>query len=94
MHSREILALFDLPPNSPIPPDLTVRKVIGGVHVQIIPQRLKGISPFPNRRVLAWCPICDTMVCAGHLHQHVGTKACLKEAARKREALTASLKGE
>jgi hypothetical protein len=66
MRSSEILAEFGLPPSGPIPKDYAAEKIIDGVVVHIVPRG----SHKKKRRVLAECPICATLVCAGHLHQH------------------------
>jgi hypothetical protein len=82
MTSSEILEALRLPPNSPIPPDYETVEWIGEVRIWVVPRSEKGKNGLPNRRVLARCPICDTLVCAGHLDQHVGTTTCLKAQAR------------
>jgi hypothetical protein len=68
MRSDHILKLFNLPPNGPIPPSYRAYKRIGNVKVLIRPQhqwwRIK-------RRVVAQCPKCFKVVCAGHLMQHM-----------------------
>jgi hypothetical protein len=67
MRNDHILELFGLPPNGPIPPDYNDERQIGNVKVYIVPRgaiRLK-------RRVVALCPQCNEIVCAGHLDQHL-----------------------
>jgi hypothetical protein len=85
MDTHDMMEAFGLPPNSPIPPHHTDVRLVGEVWVQIIARDQKGKKGglgFPNRRVIATCPICSEQVCAGHLHQHVGTRTCLTYAAR------------
>jgi hypothetical protein len=36
--------------------------------------------------VVAECPRCRALVCAGHLHQHVGQRTCLDGSVRARQA--------
>jgi hypothetical protein len=67
MNSSEILTEFGLPPSSPIPQHYADTKKIDGVWVHIFP---RGASPI-NRRVVAECPVCTKLVCAGHLQQHL-----------------------
>jgi hypothetical protein len=67
MRSDHILKLFDLPPNGPIPPDHFDSRVIGNVQVMIVPRGYFKIK----RRVVAYCPKCKKIVCAGHLMQHM-----------------------
>jgi hypothetical protein len=66
MDSGDILAEFGLRPRTAIPKDYMDAKEIDGVVVMILPQ---GVAPI-KRRVVALCPECAMMVCAGHLHQH------------------------
>jgi hypothetical protein len=69
MHSYEILTLFGLPPSGPIPPDYEDMRVIDNIMVHIFP---RGKNPRNiKRRVVATCPHCFKMVCAGHLYQHL-----------------------
>jgi hypothetical protein len=90
MRSHDLLAAFGLPPNAPIPPDYAAERQIGEVLVTIVPawyrtQRdayLPDGRRLPKRRVLAECPRCHTLVCAGHLHQHVGQRTCVQAQAR------------
>jgi hypothetical protein len=67
MRNDHILKLFGLPPSSPIPADYFASKKIGNVWVNIFPRGELHIK----RRVVATCPHCLKMVCAGHLHQHM-----------------------
>jgi hypothetical protein len=73
MMSYDILPLFDLPPNSPIPFDLFAVRQIGDVVVAIVPRGQKEMDGqrLPKRRVVAQCPLCAKLVCAGHLDQHM-----------------------
>jgi hypothetical protein len=69
LRSSDILALFGLPPNAAIPADYAASQEINGVLVTIRP---KDRSDFEiKRRVVATCPVCAALVCAGHLHQHM-----------------------
>jgi hypothetical protein len=85
MHTREVLAALGLPPTSPIPPTYMDARRIGEVLVLVLPQHRKGKDGMPNRRVVAECPDCKGLVCAGHLHQHVGTRACVSGVIRRRQ---------
>lgn len=67
MRNDHILQLFGLPPNGHIPPEYTAAKYIGNVYVEIHP---RGQAPI-KRRVVAICPTCQKVVCAGHLDQHM-----------------------
>ena len=67
MRSAEVLRHFGLPPNGHIPPDYSAERIIGNIRVKIVP---KG-GLHMKRRVVAHCPECDKMVCAGHLLQHM-----------------------
>jgi hypothetical protein len=71
--SSDILKAFGLPPNSPIPADLYDSRHIGDVDVVIVPRGTKVLDGqrLPKRRVLARCPLCAQLVCAGHLDQHM-----------------------
>jgi hypothetical protein len=73
MQSRDILAAFGLPPNSPIPASFSARQRIGDVAVTIVPRATKELDGkrLPKRRVVAQCPLCGDYVCAGHLDQHM-----------------------
>jgi hypothetical protein len=68
MMSHEILEIFGLKPHSPIPVDFEGSRVIDGVEVIIRAKRARDWEI--KRRVVARCPYCSTLVCAGHLHQH------------------------
>jgi hypothetical protein len=67
MRNDQILSLFGLPPNGHIPPNYSAERTIGNVRVRIVPQGALKIK----RRVVAHCPECDKVVCAGHLDQHM-----------------------
>jgi hypothetical protein len=67
LRNDHILALFDLPPNGPIPPNHSDKRQIGNITVQIVPRGALKIK----RRVVAQCPTCFKWVCAGHLWQHM-----------------------
>jgi hypothetical protein len=67
LRNDHILELFGLPPNSPIPPNHRDEKRIGNIKVFIVPQGTIHIK----RRVVAQCPNCYKLVCAGHLFQHL-----------------------
>jgi hypothetical protein len=67
MRNDHILHLFGLPSNHPIPPDYEDIKLIGNVWVRIYPRGQAHIG----RRVVAECPKCERLVCAGHLMQHM-----------------------
>jgi hypothetical protein len=66
MFSHEVLKEFGLAPSSPIPPNYSAEKEIDGVMVYIYPRGALNIK----RRVVAKCPVCYRLVCAGHLNQH------------------------
>lgn len=79
LQSYELLPMFGLRPHSPIPPDFSATRKIGMVEVTIVPQWYKGMKDangrrLPKRRVLAECPLCHDLVCAGHLDQHIQSK--------------------
>lgn len=79
LQSYELLPMFGLKPHSPIPPDFSATRRIGMVEVTIVPQWYKGMKDangrrLPKRRVLAQCPLCQDLVCAGHLDQHIVSK--------------------
>jgi len=86
MDSRDLLTALGLRPGVAIPPDHVSVHRIGEVLVLVLPQRLKGKDGRPNRRVVAECPRCQALVCAGHLHQHVGQRTCLDGSVRARQA--------
>jgi hypothetical protein len=71
LRSHDILKLFGLPPSSPIPPAYTAAKIIDNVLVMIVPTGALAPDGGPNRRVVAKCPACAKLVCAGHLSQHM-----------------------
>jgi hypothetical protein len=81
MTSSDILKAFGLPPNSPIPADHYDTQRIGDVAVTIVPRAAmggylrEGGERLPKRRVVAQCPLCARMVCAGHLDQHMVHKS-------------------
>lgn len=80
LQSYELLPMFGLKPHSPIPPDFSKTIQVGMVMVTIMPVGYKGAhvawqkSRLPKRRVMAQCPLCFDMVCAGHLDQHIQSK--------------------
>jgi hypothetical protein len=67
MRNDHILTLFGIPAHGHIPPDMFAYKVIGNVQVMIVPLGYFKIK----RRVVAFCPKCKKIVCAGHLDQHM-----------------------
>jgi hypothetical protein len=67
LRNDQILTLFGLPPNTAIPADYQAEKFIGNVRVMIVPRGSLSI----RRRVVAQCPTCSRLVCAGHLDQHM-----------------------
>jgi hypothetical protein len=67
MRNDHILTLFGLKPNAAIPSKFSDEKMIGNVKVKIVPRG----SITMKRRVVAECPKCQKMVCAGHLMQHM-----------------------
>jgi len=71
LRNSDILRIFGLPSTSPIPPMYQGCRTIGDTYVIIIAQSMMGTYDYPKRRVLALCNTCQTLVCAGHLHQHL-----------------------
>jgi hypothetical protein len=67
MRNDHILHLFGLQPGRHIPVNHKDKRMIGNVLVRIVPRGELNIK----RRVIAHCPTCDKVVCAGHLHQHM-----------------------
>jgi hypothetical protein len=68
LRNSDILKLFGLKENGPIPIDFRMAKRIGNVWVHIFP---RGSNPRGiKRRVVAECPKCQEFICAGHLNQH------------------------
>jgi hypothetical protein len=85
MDSRDLLAALGLKPGVAIPPDYMDVHRIGEVLVLVLPRSRKGKDGMPNRRVVAECPRCKALVCAGHLHQHVGQRTCLDGSVRRHQ---------
>lgn len=67
MRSDHILRIFGLSPSGPIPPNYSAGMYIRNVLVEIHPRGALRIK----RRVVAHCPKCQKIVCAGHLEQHM-----------------------
>jgi hypothetical protein len=71
MRNDHILELFGLPSSYPIPADYKASRQIGNVMVYIYPRGVAKKEFGVNRRVVASCPKCYRMICAGHLDQHL-----------------------
>jgi hypothetical protein len=86
MDSQDILTAMGLKPHAPIPPNYMDARRVGEVLIIVLPRHRKGKDGMPNRRVVAECPRCKALVCAGHLHQHVGQRSCVSGSVARSQA--------
>jgi hypothetical protein len=77
---KEMLALWDLNPNKPLPADGAPMKRLGALCVYIAP---KGTG-YKTQRLQALCPHCKQSFALGNLAQHVG----LNSVGRRRKSPT------
>ena len=74
LNTRDVLALFGLPPSSPIPKEMEAEVTYeDGTKLKLLSQMVPGRR---LHRVIAECQDCKKWLPAGRLHQHVGTGTC------------------